>query len=55
MENTSRNFLSPISGKADGIAPDGVLYPYLTMKLHDGNNVQKEWMKRKSALEGDSK
>jgi FAD/FMN-containing dehydrogenase len=55
MENTSHKFASPISGRADGIAPDGVLYPYITMELHESSDVQREWIMRKSALEVSSK
>ena len=45
-ENTSHNFLSPISGKANGQAPDGVLYPHISMKLHpfkSYRDIPKEW------------
>ena len=45
-ENTSHNFPSPISGKADGQAPDGVLYPRISMELHpfkSYRDIPKEW------------
>ena len=45
-ENTSCNHPSPISGRSDGIARDGVLYPRISMEFHPFKGyreVPKEW------------
>lgn len=45
-ENTSRNYCSPISGISDGRAPDGVLYPHVSLDLHplaSMTDVPREW------------
>ena len=46
-ENTSHNYVSPISGRAEGIAPDGVLFPHISMEFHPFKtyrDVPKEWL-----------
>jgi hypothetical protein len=45
-ENTSQIFRSPISGKADGIAPEGVLFPRISLEFHPfktRHDTPQEW------------
>ena len=45
-ENTSLSYVSPISGIADGKAPEGVLYPRISIELHPletWRDIPKEW------------
>ena len=45
-ENTSPERISPISGKADGKAPEGVLYPRISIELQPletWRDIPKEW------------
>ena len=45
-ENTSPEHISPISGKADGKAPEGVLYPRISIELHaikSWDGIPKDW------------
>jgi hypothetical protein len=54
-ENTSLDFLSPISGKANGVAPEGVLYPHVTLELvplKGARDVPADW---KKPLAGDGR
>ena len=42
----AKDFIITISGKANGQAPDGVLYPRISMELHPFKNyrdIPKEW------------
>lgn len=45
-ENTSYNYRSPISGIANGCAPDGVFYPRILMELQplkEARDIPREW------------